>query len=88
LANVGVWNHQFAFNPTGAINPAQVVEVCGDLAHPTWTPLQTNTLSGDSFNFSDPQWTNFPVRFYPVRSPEARVRRAGIGRDDEAYEKI
>ena len=32
-------------------------------------PLQTNTLSSDSLYFSDPQWTNYPARFYRLRSP-------------------
>jgi hypothetical protein len=31
--------------------------------------LQTNTLAGGSFYFSDPEWTNYPSRFYRVRSP-------------------
>jgi hypothetical protein len=40
-----------------------------DLATPTWTPLQTNTLTGGSIYFSDPDWANYPGRFYRFRSP-------------------
>ena len=46
-----------------------MVEACTNLADPAWSPLQTNTLSGDSFYFSDPQWTNYPGRFYRLNSP-------------------
>jgi hypothetical protein len=41
-----------------------VVEACTNLANPIWSPLQTTTLSGGSSYFSDPQWTNYPARFY------------------------
>jgi hypothetical protein len=39
------------------------------LANPVWSPLQTNTLTGGSCYFSDSQWTNYPGRFYRLRSP-------------------
>ena len=38
------------------------------LANPVWSPLETNTLSNGSHYFSDPQWTNYPVRFYRLHS--------------------
>jgi hypothetical protein len=63
-ASFGVRTNQFGFTITGASGLVIVVEACTDLAHPTWFPLQTNTLSGDSFYCSDPQWTNYPERFY------------------------
>ena len=61
---------QFGFNITGPTNATIVVEACTDLANPVWLPVSTNTLSssGTSF-FSDPQWTNYPGRFYRLRSP-------------------
>ena len=46
-----------------------VLKACTNLVNPTWFPLQTNTLNGDSFYFSDAQWTNLPGRFYRLRSP-------------------
>ena len=62
--------NQFGFNITGPTNATIVVEACTDPANPIWLPVSTNTLSesGTSF-FSDPQWTNYPARFYRFRSP-------------------
>jgi hypothetical protein len=68
-ASFGVRTNRFGFNITGTNNLVIVVEACTDLANPTWFPLQTNTLIGVSFYFSDPQWTNYPARFYRLRSP-------------------
>ena len=65
----GVQNNQFGFNITGSSNLVIVVEVCTNLANPAWSPLKTNTLAGVASYFSDPQWTNYPRRFYRVRSP-------------------
>jgi hypothetical protein len=50
-----------------------VVKARTNLTHPTWFPLQTNTLSGGSSYFSDPQWTIYPARFYPRQ--RERLRR-------------
>ena len=65
----GVRTNRFGFNINWASGMVIVVEACTNLAHPVWSPLQTNTLSGDSSYFSDPQWTNYPARFYRLRSP-------------------
>ena len=46
-----------------------MVEACTNLANPTWAPLQTYTLTNGSLYFSDPDWTNYPARFYRIRSP-------------------
>ena len=46
-----------------------VVEACTNLANPAWHPIGTNTLISGSAYFSDPQWTNYPARFYRLRSP-------------------
>jgi hypothetical protein len=64
----GVQTNGFGFNLTWASGRIVVVEACTDLTNPTWSPLQTNTLIGDSFYFSDPEWTNYPGRFYRLRS--------------------
>jgi len=45
------------------------VEACTDLAHPTWYPVQTITLTGGSSYFSDAQWKNYPCRYYRLRLP-------------------
>jgi hypothetical protein len=65
----GVQNNQFGFNITGTSNIVVVVEACTNLANPSWSPVGTNTLTGGSSYFSDPQWTNYPIRFYRLRSP-------------------
>jgi hypothetical protein len=68
-ASFGVRTNQFGFNITWASDMVVVVEACANLANPTWSPVGTNTLTGGSSYFSDPQWTNYPNRFYRLRSP-------------------
>ena len=68
-ASFGVRTNQFGFNISWASDRVIVVEACTNLASPIWSPLQTNTLTGGSSYFSDPQWTNHPTRFYRLRSP-------------------
>jgi hypothetical protein len=65
----GVHTNQFRFNITGPTNLLIVVEACTNIAFPIWLSLQTNTLTSGSFYFSDPAWTNYPARFYRIRSP-------------------
>ena len=65
----GVRTNRFGFNITGTSGLVIVVEACTNLANPSWSPVGTNTLTGGSSYFSDPQWTNYPARFYRLRSP-------------------
>jgi hypothetical protein len=65
----GVQTNRFGFIISWATNISVMVEACTDLANPIWSPLQTNTLTGGSCYFSDPDWTNYPGRFYRLRSP-------------------
>jgi len=67
-SSLGVQSNGFAFTISWATNVSVVVEACTNLANPVWTALQTNALTGGSFNFSDPQWTNFPGRYYRIRT--------------------
>jgi hypothetical protein len=53
---------------TGTSNLVIVVQASTNLAVPIWSPVGTNTLSGGSSYFSDPQWANYPGRFYRLRS--------------------
>jgi hypothetical protein len=64
-----VQTNAFGFIISWATNISVVVEVCTNLASPVWQPVQTNALTGGSSYFSDPQWTNYPGRFYRLRSP-------------------
>jgi hypothetical protein len=68
-ASFGVRTNQFGFNINWASGQTVVVEACTNFANPVWQPVQTNTLTGGSCYFSDPQWTNYPVRLYRLRSP-------------------
>jgi hypothetical protein len=68
-ASFGVRTNQFGFNITGTTNIPIVIEACANLASPVWVPLQSCTLTNGSVYFCDPQWTNYPSRFYRFRSP-------------------
>jgi hypothetical protein len=65
----GVQTDQFGFNINWASGKTVVVEACTNLSNPDWQPVQTNTLTTGSAYFSDPQWTNYPGRFYRLRTP-------------------
>ena len=68
-SSFGVRTNRFGFNIAGTSNIVVVVEASTNLANPVWSALGTNTLSGGPFYFSDPQWTNYPSRFYRLRWP-------------------
>ena len=63
----GVRTNQFRFNINWASGMTVAVEACTNLTNPTWTPIITNTLTSGSAYFSDPQWKNYPSRFYRLR---------------------
>jgi hypothetical protein len=65
----GVQTNQFGFTISWATNISVVVEAATNLANPKWQPVQTNWLTSGTSYFSDPKWTNYPGRFYRVRSP-------------------
>ena len=68
-ANFGVRSNRFGFNITGTANIPIAVAACTNPATSVWLPLQTCTLTNGSIYFSDPGWTNYPGRFYRLRSP-------------------
>ncbi len=68
FSSVGVWTNQFGFTITGPSDAVVVVEACTDPANPGWSPVGTNTLTGGSSYFSDPEWMNYPCRFYRLHS--------------------
>jgi len=65
----GVRTNRFGFNITGTSKIPVVVEASSNLASKSWTSLQTCTLTNGSVYFSDAAWTNYPARFYRIRSP-------------------
>ena len=67
--SLGVKSNQFGFNINWAGNMVVVVEAATNLANPVWVPVSTNTLTGGTSAFSDPQWTNYPGRYYRVTTP-------------------
>ena len=60
----------FGFTISWATNASIVVEAATNLANPIWIPVSTNTLTGGTNHFSDPQWTNYPGRFYRITSTQ------------------
>jgi hypothetical protein len=66
--NLGVRNQQFGFNVSWDANVQVIVLAATNLAKPDWTPVSTNALANGTFYFNDPQWTNYPRRFYRLRS--------------------
>ena len=68
-SSLGVQTNAFGFIISWATNIPVVVETSTDLANPEWQPVSTNTLTGGSAYFSDPEWINNPARFYRLRSP-------------------
>ena len=65
----GLQSNQLGFTISWATNISVVVEATADLTHPAWAPVATNALSGGSSYLSDPAWSNYPARFYRLRSP-------------------
>jgi hypothetical protein len=61
--------NQFGFNIAWANGQIIVVQACSNLINQMWFPLQTNTLTSDSYYFNDSQGMNFPERFYRISSP-------------------
>jgi hypothetical protein len=68
-SSLGAQTHGFGFTISWATNASVLVEASPSLADPVWTALATNTLIGGAAYFSDPQWTDYPARFYRLSSP-------------------
>ena len=65
----GVHTNRFGFVVSWASNVAVTVEASSSLADISWTPISNTTITNGSFYFNDSDWTNYPVRFYRIRSP-------------------
>jgi hypothetical protein len=64
-----VQTNGFGFIISWATNISVVVEACTNFVNPVWQSIQTNTLISGWCYFSDPDWANYPVRFYRLCSP-------------------
>lgn len=65
----GAQSGRFGITIISANDLVVVVEVAGALDASDWIALGTNTLTGGSFYFEDPEWAGHPARFYRLRSP-------------------
>ena len=63
----GFSSNRFGFKLSGSAGQVVIVEASANLA--SWTPVATNTLGATPVYFSEPQWTNYPARFYRLRWP-------------------
>jgi hypothetical protein len=63
-----IQTNQFCFTINSISNQDVVVEGCTNLANPVWVPLATNSLTIGTNEFYDPQFTNYPKRFYRLSS--------------------
>jgi hypothetical protein len=66
-ASFGFLNGQFGFNLGGGAGQTIVVDGSSDLVN--WTPLFTNSVTGNLLFFSDPASANLKWRFYRARLP-------------------
>ena len=67
-SSFGVRTNKFGFDIAGTSGLSIIVEACTSLDKPVWMPVSTYTLAGGTTYFSDPQWLNYPARFYRLRS--------------------
>ena len=66
--SLGVHEGQFGFNVGWAEGKTVIVEASTNLITNNWVPVATNTIINGTFYFGDPEWTNYPGRFYRQRS--------------------
>lgn len=67
--NFGVQPSGFYLPVTGTPNIPILIEATTNLTGSAWTKLQSCTLTNGAIQYIDTQWTNFPNRFYRLRSP-------------------
>jgi hypothetical protein len=63
---LGVGSNGLQFTISWATNASVLVLASTNLLD--WTPVATNTLVSGTNAFVDSAWTNYPRRFYRVRS--------------------
>jgi hypothetical protein len=68
-ASFGVRLNGLGFNITGTADIPVVIEACTNRVAGSWVPLQSCTVTNGLVYFGDPQWGNYPNRFYRIRSP-------------------
>jgi len=68
LTDFAIGTNGFSFTIQGSTNQVVVVEACLSMANPSWSSISTNTLADGMCHFSDPDWHEYPARFYRVRN--------------------
>ena len=68
-ANFGVQPTGFGLPIIGTPDIPIVLEASPAPAGANWLPVQSRTLNNGSLYLTDPDWTNYPARFYRLRSP-------------------
>jgi BspA type Leucine rich repeat region (6 copies) len=66
VSSFGAQTNGFSFTVFWATNTSIAIEASTNLS--VWQPIQTNALIGGTNYFNDLQWTNYPRRFYRIRS--------------------
>jgi len=66
---IGMQQNRFGFKLAGTPDIPLLIEACTDVSAGLWVPVQTCTLTNGLLNFSDPNTTSYPARFYRVRWP-------------------
>jgi hypothetical protein len=64
--SLGVQSNGFQFTISWATNTSVVVQASTDVLN--WSAIVTNSLVSGTNTFTDSNWTNYPRRFYRVRS--------------------
>jgi hypothetical protein len=64
----GLVHGTFGFNIKWASDHVVAVEAADATANPIWSPVSTNTMIDGTSYFSDPEWANWPQRFYRLRA--------------------
>ena len=67
LPNFGIRTNAFDFRISWATNVPLVVEASESLSAPNWSRVSTKILTEGWTDFQDPNWVNYPNRFYRVR---------------------
>jgi hypothetical protein len=67
-AGLGPTTDGFGFSSSWAsAGMTVVIEANTNLAQASWSPVATNQLTGGAAYFNDPNWRNYPARFYRLR---------------------
>src|SRR5262249_17807589 len=69
MQSSGVGRGGFRVKINGTTNIPILLHAPTTLPNSYWVPLQSLTLTNGTFHFSDPSSTNYPARFYRIRSP-------------------